>query len=49
MADLGELSFESMNEPLAAPCLACNREQGEPLCDLCQAIVIAERDAEPPP
>lgn len=31
---------------LAEPCLACNREAGEPMCTLCDAMTRAEEEAE---
>lgn len=30
---------------LTEPCLACNREAGEPMCTLCDAMTRAEEEA----
>jgi hypothetical protein len=31
---------------LASPCLACNREAWQPMCDLCSDLVDAEETAD---
>ena len=30
---------------LTSPCMACNREQGQPLCELCDDLEAAEERA----
>ena len=33
---------------LTAPCLACNREHGQPMCDLCSELEYAEENPYEP-